>query len=739
MVTAVVRVDASGSAPPVSDPASGSAVAFDVHPGIHQVTVTGAQPGVRLVLLDADGAEQAVGHVDLLGSLLFRSVPAGTYTVADAAGSESAAVDVIVPDDVPDASLYTSQRLGPGSGNGPDLVAGQSWFGYIETRDGTSLSAWVSLPGDVADGPYPTLVEYSGYGPSNPDSTGYAQLINALGYAYVGVNIRGSGCSGGSFYYFDEPQLYDGYDVIEAVAAQPWVAGHRVGMTGISYPGISQLFVAQTQPPSLVAITPFSVIDDSYRAVLYPGGILNSGFGVAWLDQRLRENGFRGQAWSVDRIESGDAVCAANQNLRLQTPQLVDVIGEADTYVPEIYDPVAPRLFVDRIDVPVLLSGAWQDEQTGSHFATMLQNFTGTEHFYATLANGLHTESIGASSFARMVEFLDLYVAERVPSLDAARAIAPVLAGSIFGTDQIELPPDRFTGMTYDEALAAFEADAPVLLNLEEGAADGAVPGTPMPRFSVGLDAWPPPENSARRWYLGDGVLVDEPPTAAAGDPGTTLSYVADHTALPATFFSAVGNPDGVWAFDVDYDWQEPPAGTAASFVSEPFAADTILTGSGSVDLWIQADADDTDLEVTVSEVRPDGEEVMIQSGWLRASRRALDEDASTELLPVQTHLADDVAPLPPGEWTPLRVEVFPFAHPVRAGSRLRLTIDAPGGNRAEWAFVTINDGEAVQIAFDAEHPSSLVLGTIDPAAVGVEIPSGYPGCTLRGQPCREH
>ena len=67
----------------------------------------------------------------------------------------------------------------------------------------------------------------------------------------------------------------------------------------------------------------------------------------------------------------------------------------------------------------------------------------------------------------------------------------------------------------------------------------------------------------------------------------------------------------------------------------------------------------------------------------------------------------------------------------------LRLTVDAPGGNRAEWAFDTVSHGEQVDIAIDAEHPSSLVLGTIDPAAAGIDIPDPYPTCTLRGEPCR--
>ena len=103
-----------------------------------------------------------------------------------------------------------------------------------------------------------------------------------------------------------------------------------------------------------------------------------------------------------------------------------------------------------------------------------------------------------------------------------------------------------------------------------------------------------------------------------------------------------------------------------------------------------------------------------MQSGWLRASQRALDEAASTELRPVHTHLEADAADLPaPSEFTPVRVDLFPFAHPFRAGSRIRLTIDAPGNSRAMWEFRTISDGETVTIAHDAEHPSRLVLPVV--------------------------
>jgi uncharacterized protein len=714
----------TGAAPTTSEAPTTSAApdlepaGWTVQPGSEQVAVLDADAGTDLELVDQQHHVIATGEVDDLGSLLFRDVAAGSYTIRSDT-EETEPFDVAALGDTPPPSFYAEQRVRPG-------------FGYLQTRDGTTLSVNVMLPGSVAEGPYPTVLEYSGYEPSNPDQPGLPQLFTTLGYAYVGVNVRGSGCSGGSFRYFEDAQLLDGYDAIETIAAQPWVQDHRVGMVGISYPGISQLFVASTRPPSLAAITPLSVIDDSYAGVVYPGGILNTGFGVEWTQERMDETAPEGQAWSADRIAAGDTECEANQALRLQNPDLVAEIHDHPYYTADFGDPIAPRTFVDQIDVPVFLAGAWQDEQTGGRFATMLDRFTGTDHFYASLVNGLHTESIGSTAiFTRYVEFLDLYVARRVPSLDAARAIAPVLASVIFGTDQVTLPPDRFAGQPYRQARRTFESEPPIQVLFEEGAADGAVPGTPQPRWVESFESWPVPANAERLYLTADGGLTDEP----AGRANASVSYTADPDALPPTFFDE-DSGDSVWAYDVTWDWQQPPDGTAASFVSAPLTDDLVVVGSGSADLTIRSDATDTDLEVTISEIRPDGLEVYVQSGWLRASQRGLDETASTELRPVQTHTEADAAPLVAGEWTPVRVELFPFAHAFRAGSRVRLTIDAPGNNRAAWGFETISAGESVDVgAGSGTKGSSVVL----PVVSGIDVPATYPTCTLRGQPCRPY
>lgn len=699
-----------------------SAATWTLRPGVEQLAILDAKPGTELTVSTTDDEPLATGVVDDEGSLLFRSLPAGTDVRVTSDAEVSADVTVLAVDDVPDGDFYTDQSKLPAGG-----------FGYVTVRDGTTLSANVVLPGPADKGPYPTVVEYSGYAPSDPSDTTFAELYNALGFAYVGVNMRGTGCSGGSYRFFELAQSIDGYDVIEAIAAQPWVLDNEVGMVGISYPGISQLFVAATQPPSLNSITPLSVLADSYRSTLYPGGILNTGFAVEWTQERVDQSKPYGQGWELARVDDGDDECEQNQVLRGQNPDLVAEIDEHPYYANPLGDSLAPITFVDRIEVPVFLAGAWQDEQTGGQFPTMLDRFTGTDHLYVTLTNGLHTDSLSPPVFARYAEFLQLYVGKTVPDPAPAEAVAPVLGGAIYGVDSFRPMEDRFTGMSYDEALAAFESEPSVRVLVDHGAAAGFTPGTPEPAAVLEFSSWPIPEAAATRWMLDDGgALVDDGATTS-GDS----SYTGDPDALPATFYDDDG--PGIWEAGVLWDWRAMPEGTGLGFVTAPLDDDLYVAGSGSVDLWVATDADDADLEVAITEVRPDGTEVYVQSGWLRLSQRALADDA-TELWPRHTNAEADAAPVD-GEVVAARVEILPFAHAFRAGSRVRLTVDAPGNNRAEWEFRTIEDGDTeVTVLHDAEHPSSIVLSTIPAEARSAPLPPAPPACgSLRGQPCREY
>jgi uncharacterized protein len=483
--------------------------------------------------------------------------------------------------------------------------------------------------------------------------------------------MRGSGCSGGAFDLFDLPTTYDGYDAVETVAMQPWVRGGKVGMAGISFSGISQLFVAGTRPPHLAAITPMSVTDDLYGAG-YPGGIRNSGFGQSWLEDRMedaRPAPGGGQPYARALVRSGDRHCLANQRLRLQTQNAPRIQRRQPFRAPSLARR-SPGAWLARARVPVFLVGQFHDEQTGGQFPEALSSLNGRPNVFISLQNGVHADSLGPTTITRWVEFLKLYVAKEVPSI---RPSVIALSGELyrFLADAAAAPvqQSRFASFTsVAAAKAEFREDPHVRLLMDNGAGAQGL-GSIGATWELNYSAWPPRELRATRYFL-------RPKGALGGKPAKrrSASYVADPSARPAQTLPGDGEADA-WKAQPPYNWAPIAAGKGVGWVSEPLARDVVIAGPSSLDLHLRSSAPDTDLQVTLSEVRPDGNETYVQNGWLRASHRKLDPRRSTPIDPVPTHLRRDAAPLRRGRFSLVRVPIWPVAHAFRAGSRIRVTV----------------------------------------------------------------
>lgn len=720
--------------------------AFQARGSVAQVYVTHAQKDQQLDLRDAAGKSLAKGAADYLGSFVFRKIPAGkgyrVYAVGAAPEPFSNTVDVWTSaESQPPQAFYAGQTITAGNG-------------YITTRDGTTLAYFATLPGPASEGPYPTIVNYSGYDPGRPgqalvsgDQAGLCGALPVLcnapsdpsamlaavgGYATVSVNIRGTGCSGGAYDYFEELQLLDGYDVVETVAAQPWVAHHHVGMTGLSYPGITQLFVAKTRPPHLAAITPLSVIGNT-ATTLVPGGILNNGFALSWIDHVYKKAAPYGQGWEQGRVDGGDKICKENQLMHDQRVNNVEQAKDPKYYDGAVITPLNPSAWVDQISVPVFLASAWQDEQTGPFFFTLLDKFKQSPHRRFVVYNGVHSDGFAPQVLAEWKAFLDLYVALQKPQLPAMFGLlAPQFTQKVYGV-ALNLPPDRWLDVkNYEDAKAKWEQEPELVAYLENGAVDPV--GAPKGHFSLSFGQFPPKETKPVRWYLSQGgALLPTAPTETAAASSWMLDPQAGERGLPV---------DKLWDYHAKYAWKAAQVGMEAAFVSEPLTQDLVMLGSGSVDLFIRAtdsDVTDADIEVNLSEVRPDGLERYVQSGWLRASFRKL-SSLATELWPDLEMLGTGTADLTPGSWEKVRVGIAGFGHVFRKGSRIRLAVDTPGDSRVDWRFAlkSFPHPVAYGIAHTAAYPSSVVLPVLDGVAVPADKP--LPACpSLRGQQCRNY
>lgn len=645
---------------------------------VEQLAIVGGQTGAEVTLYDSKGVAVQRGTVDEFRAYLFRNVaPGAGYTVVQAVDGQKSETfgpaTVTARDDKPDSSLY-EQTLAPG-------------YGYLEVRDGTKLGYQLLFPDEDVwgAGPYPVVIDYSGYEPSVNIYDGLDRQFLALGYAVMGVNMRGTGCSGGAFDYFEWLQAVDGYDMVEVVAAQEWADG--VALVGKSYPGISQLFVAATQPPSLAAIVPGHAIADYYRDIVYPGGMQNITYAVHFAQRQEAIAAYpSGYAWVQGRVAAGDTVCEANQVLRGQNAGLLHRLS-GHIYDEPFWQERAPYGFVDRINVPTLFVNAWQDDTTGGRPAVLLERFNYDVPVRFVGSNGDHGEYYGEAVFSDIARFLSYYLRGVVPVVDAAR-----------------FP-------SFEQALAAYEAEDAFKIYWEVGAGGGRTPA-----FATTFDVWPP--GTAVSMYLREGGRLSTSGPSGATD-ATTYRY--DPRSKPPLL-------------DPKQGWLHPAEGTAAAFVSDPLLQNVTFLGTGAVELWLASTGVDTDVEVVLSEVRPDGSEMFVQVGWLRASHRTEDEALTTDLRPYHTHAESDLQPLLPGEYSLMRVGLYPFGHIFRAGSRIKLSVEVPGGNRARWAYGIIQEGMENSIAHTSVMASRLIL----PLIQGMAAPTPLPECgTVREQPCR--
>ena len=244
--------------------------------------------------------------------------------------------------------------------------------------------------------------------------------------------------------------------------------------------------------------------------------------------------------------------------------------------------------------------------------------------------------------------------------------------------------------------------------------------GALQPAYEADFSQWPP-TGTVTRYALG--------PNGSLSASGTTTgqaSFRPDPSVRPA-----IDLPTGnAWAAKPPYDWTPVPAANGIAFQTPAFTTDTTIVGPASLNLELKSTAPITDLQVTVTEVRPGSkQEEYVTSGFLRSSNRTLAPD-STALDPIPTYLAGDRQNLPAGQFTLVRIPIDPIAHTFSAGTSLRIVISAPGGDRPSWSFQTFQTHGSVVDTVELDG-SSLVVNVVS----GVDADSWDPG--MRRAPWR--
>lgn len=497
----------------------------------------------------------------------------------------------------------------------------------VLVRDGIALLADVHRPDTtgqfpvlVSASPYPRQIQNLG-APMGFIEAGNTEFWVSRGYVHVIANLRGTNGSEGEFGFFDAQEREDMYDLVEWAAAQPWSDGN-VGMIGISYFAMTQLEAAVERPPHLKAIFPLAVTADLYDAATHHG-LLSSSFITPFLSMVGLTSGRSDDFWRALPVR------LARHLLHLPPlhHKFATMNGEASiTVLREMlkfhHDPHPWDELWRAIAVEHPLRDRWWDERS---VIDLLGNIDIPVYLGCDWENvPLHLPST----------FTVWKALEGNPNV---RMAFPGKYGLTWPWESLHV-----------EALAWFDR---WLKDVDTG----IDVGPPIRYVLPGAEGWqttqqwPPESSSLTEWALrADGDLAAE-----EGDDGCRTLLV-----LGAGLEHQRNSID-------------PPA--SLTWTSAPIADTLDVVGESELLLHASATAADTAWIVTVQHLDVDGAVDNVTAGWLRASMREVDTEASrpgAPVLPCRTAHA-----VPVGEQVEYRIPLVTTARRFAPGDRIRLVL----------------------------------------------------------------
>ncbi|MCY4399026.1 MAG: CocE/NonD family hydrolase [Gemmatimonadetes bacterium] len=347
-------------------------------------------------------------------------------------------------------------------------------IGYAPMPDGVHL-AYVSYR-PAEEGQFPVILDYDAYESSGAGIAVGSWFHKAVqrGYAVVGANVRGSGCSqGDTFSLFHPMQGPDGAALVEWLGTRPWSDGN-VGMYGVSYPGHTQFFVAAQRPAHLKALAAGGLTASIYREALRPGGMFNVGFAAWW--------GEMAQPWIeelgvAERIAAGDTQCEA-----VHAAQPVNTTfqeAREHEFHDQYWNVRSPESYADQVEVPMMIIQGYQDQQTAMGGPRLYERLKGPRKLI--LQNGGHGVGGNALAVEQVLRWMDRWL------------------------------KDEQNGI---------EEEPQVTVLFETGIVDGDLKANWVETFSD----WPVPETERRAFNLAvDGSLT---PDALGDGQSGSLNYV---------------------------------------------------------------------------------------------------------------------------------------------------------------------------------------------------------------------
>jgi predicted acyl esterase len=541
---------------------------------------------------------------------------------------------------------------------------------YVPMRDGVKLCVDIIRP-DTED-KYPALLAISAYGkniqrqflPQPVPSplgdacieAGMSDWIVQRGYVHVIADSRGIGQSEGTYYsMYSEQESYDGYDLVEWIAQQPWCDG-QVGMIGISYYGTIQLVVAASCPPHLKAIAPLEATQDQYLAC-YHGGVLDAFYSELYTGRHsfLSWSGFANKDC---RSKSKKDLPKEEYERRLKIAMEDPDINQYNLLYSVLNYPDKNPIFHD------ILLNPYDDKGEMYWWNPKLEDIK------IPVLCGCNWYPDCGPKFVRE----PFFIYNRVQGPKKLIMFPP---------GWMDRPFSQHHGLILDWYDYWFK-----------GIQNGIMDEDPIKLFIMGENKY----RTEKEWPI--------------GRTEWTSFYLRPHQGLSR-------EPEQFYELEPDGYVQEPLLVTqkinSLFYSTPPLADDLEISGPISLYLYASIDQDDSVFKVKLFDVDcSTGKERELTHGHLKLSHSTLDTERSKPYQPIHNHTKEACKKVQPGEINEYHIEFYPFANVFKKGHKIKLEIcsmDIPGVSFSYHLYSSKTVTH--KIYRDGKRPSRLYLPVI--------------------------
>ena len=539
---------------------------------------------------------------------------------------------------------------------------------YLTMRDGVQIAVDVYIPDGLEPGQQiPTILHQTRYwrafeyrwliGLLKDDRPrgiigNYAERFLQQGYAWVDVDVRGSGASFGTRPIAWSPaEIKDGAEIVDWIIRQSWSNG-KVGAMGISYSGGTAEMLLVNQHPAVKAIAPMFAGFDIYSEIAFPGGIHLKWFTETWtyINNRLDHNALPFGGWLADLMVAG--VRPVDEDTDHQ--RLTMAVKEHEVnWSP--YKEASELTFRD--DPPPSRQAPNIDALSTQTYAQAIEESGAAIYSYSGWFDGGYS------------------LAAIKRHLSHTNPQNKLILGPWDHGGKRQISPYAIGPATFDHAQELIQFFDP---HLKRNVAK--VPEEPAVRYyTMGAERWnrstrwPPPASPTNFYLHADFQLSEKrpqnnfPPDPYHVDP---TAGTGPHSRWNTLVGISLNNP---------YPDRQEQDKKLMVYTTDPLPENLEITGHPVATIFLSANATDTTLFVYLEDVTPEGRVHYVTEGELRALHRTL-QPAETKAdallsIPHHTYRRADAAPFAPGEVIPLTLDLLPISYQFKKGHRIRIAL----------------------------------------------------------------